>query len=248
MTTTTQKAPSLAGRSKRYKAVAPTTDRTTLRSPGEAVALVKQAATAKFEETVEAHIRTTVDPRKQNQPVRGVVALPHGLGKQVRVMVFAQGDTLAAARQAGADYIGDDETIQKIERDGWSDFDVAIATPDVMGRIGRLGRVLGRKGLMPNPRTGTVVAAQDIARSIDEAKRGRLEFRMDRTAIIHSPIGKRSFSDEQLVENLATLLDAINKARPEGIKGPLIKSLYLKSTMGPSVKVDVAQASTLKTE
>lgn len=246
--TTAQKVPSLEGRSKRYKAAAPGVDRVTVRSPQEAVALVKQTATAKFDETVEAHIRTTVDPKKQNQPLRGVVALPHGLGKKVRVLVFAQGDILNAAKAAGADYVGDDETIQRIERDGWSDFDVAIATPDVMGRIGRLGRVLGRKGLMPNPRTGTVVPPQDVARAIAEAKRGRLEFRMDRTAIVHSPIGKRSFSDEQLVENLAALVDAVNKARPEGVKGPLVKSLYLTSTMGPSVKVDATEAATLKGE
>ncbi|MBM3946500.1 MAG: 50S ribosomal protein L1 [SAR202 cluster bacterium] len=245
---TTQNAPSLEGRSKRYRAAAPTVDRTTIRTPQDAVALIKQTATAKFDETVEAHLRTTVDPRKQNQPLRGVVALPHGLGKTVRVLVFAQGDVLNAAKAAGADYVGDEETIQKIERDGWTDFDVAIATPDVMGRIGRLGRVLGRKGLMPNPRTGTVVPPQDLAKAIGEAKRGRLEFRMDRTAIVHSPIGKRSFSDEQLVENLAALVDAVNKARPEGIKGPLLKSLYLTSTMGPSVKVDIAQAATLQSD
>ena len=246
--TTAQQRPSLAKRSKRFKAVASVGERTTVRAPEEAVELVKRAATAKFDETIEAHIRTTVDPKKQAQALRSVVALPHGLGKPMRVMVFAQGEAATSARQAGADYIGDDEMIQRIEREGFSDFDVSIATPDMMGRIGRLGRVLGRKGLMPNPRTGTVVPPQDIPKAVGEAKRGRLEFRMDRTSIVHSPIGKKSFTTQQLLENLAALLDSVNKAKPEGVKGQLIRTLYLSSTMGPSVKIDVAQTTALNVE
>lgn len=243
-----QQRSKLTGRSKRFRAVAPLGDRVTAHPPQEAIDLVKKGATAKFDETVEAHIRTTVDPKQQDQTIRGVVSLTHGLGKPVRVMAFVQGEAATAARQAGVDYIGDDETIQRIEKEGWSDFDVSIATPDMMGRVGRLGRVLGRKGLMPNPRTGTVVPAQDIPKAIREAKRGRLEFRMDRTAIIHAPIGKSSFTAQQLADNLGVLLDAVNKARPEGIKGSLIRTLYVSSTMGPSLKVDVALAMELKPE
>jgi large subunit ribosomal protein L1 len=247
MTTKTQ-ARSVAHKSKRYRAVAPAVDRTAVHPPAEAVGLVKKTATAKFDETIEAHIRTALDPKKQAQSVRGVVSLPHGLGKTARVLVFAQGEAANAARQAGADFIGDEEVIQRIDKEGWTEFDVAIATPDMMGRIGRLGRVLGRKGLMPNPRTGTVVPSQDIVRSVNEAKKGRLEFRMDRTAIIHSPIGKKSFDDKKLVENLSALVDAVNKTRPDGVKGSYIKSLYLTSTMGPSVKVDPSLAVEGQTE
>ncbi|MSQ12485.1 MAG: 50S ribosomal protein L1 [Dehalococcoidia bacterium] len=245
---TTVQKPSIVKRSRRFKTAAALVQRGAALSPEEAMELVKKTATAKHDETIEVHIRTTVDPQRQAQGLRGVVVLPHGVGKTVRVMAFVQGEAATAARQAGADYIGDDETIQRIEKDGWSDFEVSVATPDMMGRIGRLGRVLGRKGLMPNPRTGTVVPAQDIAKAVSEAKRGRLEFRADKTAIIHSVIGKKSFAAQQLVDNFTALLDAINKARPEGIKGPLIRSLYVTSTMGPSIKLDVAKATVLKVE
>ena len=200
--------------------------------------MAKQTSRAKFDETVELHLRTNSDPRHADQLVRGVALLPHGLGKEVRVLVFAVGEAATAARQAGADYVGDDDLVQRIE-EGWLEFDVAIATPDVMGRIGRLGRVLGRRGLMPNPRAGTVVQPQDFARAIEEAKMGRVEFRLDRTAIIHVPLGKVSFESDKLVENLHSLVDTVVKARPSAVKGQFIRTAYLTTTMGPSIKLDV---------
>ncbi|MCS7206327.1 MAG: 50S ribosomal protein L1 [Dehalococcoidia bacterium] len=233
---------------KRYAQVASLVDRTRTYTPQEAVALVKKTATAKFDETIEVHIRTTADPKRSEQMVRGVVVLPHGVGKPKRVLVFAQGEAGNIARQAGADIIGDDEVIRRIDQEGWTEFDVALATPDMMGRIGRLGRVLGRKGLMPNPRAGTVVPPQDLPRVIAEAKKGRLEFRLDRLGIIHCPIGKASFPEQHLLENLAALVDAVKRAKPEDIKGVFIRSITLTSTMGPGIKLDVPATLALKVE
>ena len=228
----------MAKRGKQYEEAAKAVEKDRLYSAGEAVELAKETSRAKFDETVELHLRTNSDPRHADQLVRGVALLPHGLGKEVRVLVFAVGEAAAAARQAGADYVGDDDLVQRIE-EGWLEFDVAIATPDVMGRIGRLGRVLGRRGLMPNPRAGTVVQPQDFARAIEEAKMGRVEFRLDRTAIIHVPLGKVSFESEKLVENLNALVDTVVKARPSAVKGQFIRTAYLTTTMGPSIKLDV---------
>ena len=215
--------------------------------PSDAVAIAKQTATAKFDETVELHLRTGADPRHAEQAVRGVALLPHGVGKQVRTVVFTQGEAMAAAEGAGADHVGNDDLIKKIEG-GWVDFDVSIATPDMMGKIGKLGRILGRRGLMPNPRTGTVVPPEDIPRAVEEAKKGRVEYRLDRTGLIHAPIGKASFEADQLVDNLTTLMDNIVRARPGGLKGQFIRSAFLTTTMGPSIPLDVASATALKVE
>ncbi len=208
--------------------------------------MVKAAATAKFDETVELHLRTGADPRHADQQVRGVAPLPHGSGKPVRITVFAQGDGITNAQAAGADFIGDDELIKKIQEEGWSDFDVSIATPDMMGKVSKLGKVLGRKGLMPNPRTGTVVATEDIGRAVDEARKGRVEFRLDRTSIMHVPIGKASFDESQLTGNLTSVMDQVMRARPSGVKGEFLRSAFLTTTMGPSVPVDVAALGALK--
>ncbi len=232
---------------KRYNNVATLVDRDKAYTPEEAVAMIKKTANAKFDETIEAHLRTGADPRHAEQQIRTVALLPHGLGKPVRVLVFTQGDAAITAREAGADFVGADELIQQIEG-GWVEFDTAIATPDMMGRVGRLGRVLGRRGLMPNPRTGTVVQPQDIRRVIEEAKKGRVEVRLDRTAIIHAPIGKASFDAKALVENLTALIDNINRNRPSAVKGSFIRSSYLTSTMGPSVKLDLSPLLAAKTE
>ncbi|HKG53817.1 MAG TPA: 50S ribosomal protein L1 [Anaerolineales bacterium] len=203
----------------------------------DAVALAKETSTTKFDSTVEVHLRTALDPRQADQQVRDVVVLPHGLGKTVRVLVFAQGEGAAAARAAGADLVADDdETMKKIEG-GMLDFDVAIATPDAMGKVGRLGRVLGPRGLMPNPKAGTVVSADNLARAIKEAKAGRVEFRLDKTANIHVSVGKVSFNADQLYDNFAALMDAVHKARPAGAKGEYIKRITLTTTMGPGIKV-----------
>ena len=215
--------------------------------PEEALALAKNNATAKFDETVELHLRTGADPRHADQMIRGVALLPHGIGKTVRVTVFTQGEAVSIAEEAGADFVGSDEIIQRVES-GWVDFDVSIATPDMMGRIGRLGRVLGRRGLMPNPRTGTVVQADELPRTIREAKLGRVEFRVDRTSLIHVPIGKASFELDQLMDNLSALMDNITRSRPSGVKGQYIRTAYLTTTMGPSVKMDVASTSALRVE
>ena len=232
-------------RGKQYTEAAKVVEKDRLYSTGEAVELAKQASRAKFDETVEVHLRTNSDPRHADQLVRGVALLPHGLGKEIRVLVFAAGEAAAAARQAGADHVGDDDLVERIEG-GWLEFDVAIATPDMMGRIGRLGRVLGRRGLMPNPRAGTVVQPQDFARAIEEAKMGRVEFRLDRTAIIHAPVGKVSFDSEKLVENLHALVDTVVKARPSAVKGQFIRTAYLTTTMGPSIKLDVPRIMALR--
>ncbi|MBI4312910.1 MAG: 50S ribosomal protein L1 [Chloroflexi bacterium] len=232
---------------KRYNNATELVDHDKAYAPEEAVAIIKKTATAKFDETIEAHLRTSADPRHAEQQIRTVALLPNGLGKPVRVLVFAQGDAAITAREAGADYVGSDDLIQQIDG-GWVEFDTAIATPDLMGRVGRLGRVLGRKGLMPNPRTGTVVQPQDIRRAVDEAKKGRVEIRLDRTAIIHVPIGKASFEEKALLENLTALIDMINRNRPSAVKGSFIRTSFLTSTMGPSVKLDLSSLLAVRAE
>ena len=231
---------------KQFKAALEKVDRQKYYEPLEALQLAKELAFTKFDGTVEVHLRTGLDPRQADQQVRDVVVLPHGLGKTVRVLVFAQGEGATLAREAGADYVADDdEWIKKIQ-DGFTDFDVAIATPDMMGKAGRLGRVLGPRGLMPNPKAGTVVQAQDLPRVIQESKAGRVEFRLDKTANIHAPIGKVSFDLEKLHENLAALMEAIRKAKPSGAKGSYIKRVTVATTMGPGIKVDSAIAQAMK--
>lgn len=207
-----------------------------LYDPAEAISLVKQTGKAKFDETVEISIRLGVDPRHADQQVRGTVVLPHGTGKKVRVLVFAKGDKAEEARAAGADYVGEAELADKIKNENWFDFDVAVATPDMMGVVGRIGRILGPKGLMPNPKSGTVTA--DVAKAIEEIKGGKVEYRVDKTAIAHVPIGKASFDEEKLVENLTALMEAVVKAKPSSAKGTYLKSLYLSTTMGPSVRLN----------
>jgi large subunit ribosomal protein L1 len=233
---------------KRYRAAAQRFDSNMAYAPEEAIQLLQEASQANFDETVEVHIRTNADPRHADQLIRTIALLPHGTGKPQRVLAFVQGPVAAAAREAGADYIGDDEIIQRIEKDGWVEFDVAVATQDMMGKIGRLGRVLGRRGLMPNPRTGTVVQPQDVPRAVREAKGGRVELRMDRTANIHSPIGKVSFATSDLRDNLALVLDTVTRARPDGVKGQLYKAIHLSTSMGPSAKLDLALAQALRVQ
>jgi large subunit ribosomal protein L1 len=233
--------------SKRYAFAQSTIDIEKSYSVEEAVGLVKSSATAKFDETVELHIKTNADTRHAEQLIRGVVLLPHGLGKVVRVLVFAQADGAISAKDAGADFVGADDLIENIEK-GWLDFDTVISTPEMMGKVGKLGRILGRKGLMPNPRTGTVVQTQDIGRAVDEAKKGKVEVKMDRTAVIHVAFGKASFDDSMLVDNLNTILDMISRSRPSSVKGQFLKSAYLTSTMGPSVSLDLTELTSLKME
>ena len=203
----------------------------------EAISIVKKTAVAKFDETVEAHIRLGVDGRHADQQVRGAVVLPHGTGKKVRVLVFAKGDKVAEAEAAGADYVGGDELIPKIQNDNWFDFDVVVATPDMMGVVGRLGRVLGPKGLMPNPKAGTVT--MDVTKAVNDIKAGKIEYRLDKANIIHVPVGKASFTEEQLSDNFRALMDAIIKAKPAAVKGQYLKSVTLAPTMGPGVKINV---------
>ena len=231
--------------SKRYSAVADKIEENRLYEPEQAIDLAKEVSTAKFDETVELHLRTNVDPRHADQMVRGVAAMPHGLGKTVRVLVFADSEAAEIARSAGADFAGEDELIDQVES-GWAEFDIGLAVPNVMPKIGKLGRVLGRRGLMPNPRSGTMVQPQDLPRAIQEAKAGRLEYRTDRTAIIHCPIGKISFETSQLMDNLSSLMDAIVRDRPEGVKGSFLRSAYLTSSMGPSIPVDIGLLQSLK--
>ena len=223
-------------RGKKYQEAAKAIDRMTLYDPEEAIALVKKAAVAKFDETIEAHIRTGCDGRHADQQIRGAVVLPHGTGKKVRVLVFAKDAKLEEAQAAGADFVGGEELIPKIQNDGWLDFDVVVATPDMMGVVGRLGRVLGPKGLMPNPKAGTVTMG--VTKAIHDIKAGKIEYRLDKTNIVHVPIGKASFSEEQLQENFQTLIEAIVKARPSAVKGQYMRSITLAPSMGPGVKVN----------
>ena len=221
---------------KKYLEAAKAVDRATLYDPADAIALVKKAAVAKFDETIEAHIRTGCDGRHADQQIRGAVVLPHGTGKQVRVLVFAKDAKADEAKEAGAEFVGAEELIPKIQNENWFDYDVVVATPDMMGVVGRLGRVLGPKGLMPNPKAGTVT--MDVAKAVKEIKAGKIEYRLDKTNIIHVPIGKASFTEEQLADNFQTLIDAINKARPSALKGTYLKSVTIAPTMGPGVKIN----------
>ena len=233
-------------RGKKYLEAAKKIDRKRLYSPEEAIKLAKEASYANFDATMELHMRLGVDPRHADQQVRGTVVLPHGLGKDVRVLVFAQGDGARLAKEAGADFVAeDDELIQKIQQ-GWTDFDVAIATPDMMGKIGRLGRVLGPRGLMPSPKAGTLVQAEDIPRAVKEAKAGRVEFRVDKGANLHVPIGKVSFTEKQLYDNMASIVEAVRKARPAASKGTYMKRIVLAPTMGPGVRVDANLAQAME--
>ena len=228
-------------RGKKYVAAVQSFDKTVAYEPAEAIAIAKKNATAKFDETIEAHIRTGCDGRHAEQQIRGAVVLPHGTGKTVRILVFAKGVKLDEAQAAGADFVGGEELIPKIQNEGWFEFDAVVATPDMMGVVGRLGRVLGPKGLMPNPKAGTVT--MDVAKAVEEIKAGKVEYRLDKTNIIHVPIGKASFTEEQLADNFQTLMDAINKAKPSSLKGQYIKSVTLAPTMGPGVKINPAKVS-----
>ncbi|MCR5339609.1 MAG: 50S ribosomal protein L1 [Lachnospiraceae bacterium] len=226
---------------KKYNEAAKLVDRSQLLDPAEAVALVKKTATAKFDETVEVHIRTGCDGRHADQQIRGAVVLPNGTGKTVRVLVFAKGDKINEAEAAGADHVGGEELIPKIQNDGWLDFDVVVATPDMMGVVGRLGKVLGPKGLMPNPKAGTVT--MDVTKAIADIKAGKIEYRLDKSNIIHCPIGKSSFDEGKLLENFTTLMEAITKAKPSTLKGQYLRSVTLATTMGPGVKVNTMKLS-----
>ena len=226
-------------RGKRYTEAAKQVDRAMLYEPADAIGLVKKTAVAKFDETVEVHIRTGCDRRHAEQQIRGAVVLPNGTGKTVKVLVFAKGDKLSEAEAAGADYVGGEELLPRIQKDGWLDFDVVVATPDMMGVVGRLGKVLGPKGLMPNPKAGTVT--MDVNKARNDIKAGKIEYRLDRSNIIHVPIGKASFTDEKLQENFSALMDAIVKARPSALKGQYLRSITLTSTMGPGVRVSTAK-------
>ena len=223
-------------RGKKYLEAAKSIDRATLYDPAEAIGLAKKAAVAKFDETIEVHIRTGCDGRHADQQIRGAVVLPHGTGKAVKVLVFAKGTKLDEAQAAGDDFVGGEELIPKIQNEGWLDFDVVVATPDMMGVVGRLGRVLGPKGLMPNPKAGTVT--MDVTKAVNDIKAGKIEYRLDKANIIHVPIGKASFSEEQLADNFQTLIDAVNKAKPATLKGQYMKSVSVAPTMGPGVKIN----------
>ena len=228
-------------RGKKYQDAVKNFDKAAQYDVAAAISLVKKNATAKFAETIELNIRTGCDGRHAEQQIRGAVVLPHGTGKAVKVLVFAKGDKADEATAAGADFVGADELIPRIQNDGWLDFDVVVATPDMMGVVGRLGRVLGPKGLMPNPKAGTVT--MDVTKAVNDIKAGKIEYRLDKTNIIHVPIGKASFTEEQLADNFQTLMDAINKAKPSSLKGQYIKSISLAPTMGPGVKVNVAKVA-----
>ena len=224
---------------KKYSEAAKLVDRATLYEAADAVALVKKTATAKFDETVEVHIRTGCDGRHAEQQIRGAVVLPNGTGKTVKVLVFAKGDKVTEAEAAGADFVGGEELIPRIQNEGWLDFDVVVATPDMMGVVGRLGKVLGPKGLMPNPKAGTVT--MDVTKAVNDIKAGKIEYRLDKANIIHVPVGKASFTEEQLSQNFNALMDAIVKAKPSALKGQYLKSITLTTTMGPGVRVSVAK-------
>ena len=233
-------------RGKKYQEALAKIDRMQLYSPQEALQLVKDTSYTNFDATVDTHFRLGVDPRHADQQVRGVVLMPHGLGKTVRILVFADGEAEKIAQEAGADYVAsDDEWIKKIQ-DGWTDFDVAIAVPEMMGKVGRLGRILGPRGLMPSPKAGTIAPADDLPRLIQEAKAGRVEFRVDKTSNMHTPIGKVSFPTEHLLDNFAAMMDAVKKARPPATKGTFIRKITVTSTMGPGIKIDPIQAQALE--
>ncbi len=231
-------------RGKKYEEAVKLLDKEGPYSLKEATELVKRAAYANFDETVEIHLRTGLDPRNAKQQVRSVAVLPHGLGKQIRVLVFAQGEAEERARVAGADFVGNEDLIKKIES-GWLDFDVSIATPDMMGKIGKLGKILGRRGLMPNPKSGTVVQADDLPRAISEVKKGQIEFRLDKLGIIHAPVGKVSFDAEKLADNITTLIEAVLKAKPASVKGQYLKSAYICSTMGLGIPLDIRELASI---
>jgi large subunit ribosomal protein L1 len=236
----------MAKHGRKYLEALEKVDRSRAYEPREAVKLARETAFAKFDETVELHLRTGLDPRHADQQLRGTVVLPHGLGKKVRVLVFTEGEPVKVAEEAGADFVGGEDLVKKIEG-GWMDFDVALATKDIMGKVSRLGRVLGPRGLMPNPRSGTVVEGEDIAKAVRESKAGRVEFRLDRTALVHVPVGKASLEEDQLLENIATLVEAIVKSRPSGAKGQYIKSATLATTMGPGIRLDLQPTLALTT-
>ncbi len=236
----------MAKHGKKYLAAAAKVDREHLYTPKEAIELAKETTTTNFDATVEMHIRLGVDPRHAEQQVRNVVVLPHGLGKSVSVLVFAQGEGASLAREAGADFVADDDEVIDNIQNGWTGFDVAIATPDMMGQVGRLGRVLGPRGLMPNPKAGTVVQAEDIPRVIEETKAGRVEFRIDKTANLHVPIGKSSFDADKLYDNAAALMEAVKKARPPAAKGIYVRRVTITTTMGPGIKIDPIQAQAME--
>lgn len=223
---------------KKYLEALAKVDREKLYTPEEAIKLIKEIAPAKFDETVELHLRLGIDPRHSDQQIRSTVLLPYGLGKTVRVLVFAEGEAAKIAQEAGADYVADDELIAKIANEGWTDFDVALAVPEMMKKIGRLGKVLGRKGLMPNPKAGTLVQPEDLPRAIEEARAGRIEYRNDKTGNLHVPIGKVSFSEQQLLGNLAAVMDSVRRNRPAAAKGTYIRRAVLSSTMGPGIRLD----------
>jgi len=235
----------MAKKGRKYLEAKKRVDKSKLYGPEEALRLVKELSYAKFDETIETHLRMGVDPRHADQQVRGVVVLPHGTGRQTRILVFAEGEAEKIAREAGADYVGLDDLVKKIQG-GWFDFDVAIAIPPVMGKVGRLGRMLGPRGLMPSPKSNTVVREEDLARTIEEARKGRVEFRVDRLANMHVPIGKVSFPLEHLLENLGALMEAIVAARPPAVKGQYVRRITLASTMGPGVRMDTTQAMALQ--
>jgi large subunit ribosomal protein L1 len=235
----------MAKHGKKYLEAFKLVDRSRYYSPEEAIELVKKTSYVNFDATMEVHIRLGVDPRHADQQVRSVVLLPHGLGKEVRILVFAEGEAEKIAQEAGADYVGSDDLIKQIQ-DGWLDFDVTIAIPQVMGKVGRLGKVLGPRGLMPNPKAGTIVPAEDLPRAIKEARLGRVEFRIDKTANLHVPVGKVSFPAEKLLDNMAALFEAVKKAKPASSKGQYVKKITLAATMGPGIKLDASQALALE--
>ena len=236
----------MSKRGKKYLESAKLVDRTRTYLPEEAIELAKKTSFTSFDATVEAHLRLGVDPRKADQQVRSIALLPHGTGKKRRILVFAEGEAEKIAQEAGADYVGSDDLIQQIQ-EGWLDFEMAIAIPQMMGKVGRLGKILGPRGLMPNPKAGTLVPAEDLPRLIKEMRSGRVEFRLDKTANMHVPIGKVSFPKENLLDNLAALMEAVLKAKPASAKGQFIRKITLATTMGPGIKVDVAEARALKT-
>jgi large subunit ribosomal protein L1 len=233
-------------RGRKYREAEKLVDRQRAYSPEEGVELVRKVSYADFDATIEAHLRMGLDPRHADQQIRSTVSLPHGTGKEVRVLVFVEGEGEKIAEEAGADYVGSDDLVKKIQ-DGWFEFDVAVATPPMMSKVGRLGKVLGPRGLMPSPKAGTIVPAEDLERVVKELKAGRVEFRLDKTANIHIPIGKASFSKEQLSENFAALMEAVQRAKPPAAKGQYIRRITLAPTIGPGVKIDILQASQLET-